>query len=188
VVCGEDLLITTPNGDFPSLTVVESEPETLPTDFSLASKVFDVSFSNETITDFSVTLCFASNATQHACLGYLDETLSPPQWKCEDACLRQNNDGQLCGDTSHFTNFAILFSGTNVNGNDCKSSTFNYITGSGYGDLMLILIFAGTVVVCGILFILFGALTSPGKRLIKGTEGLRVEDLRKSATTNLNNT
>lgn len=42
------------------------------------------------------------------CLGFLDESKDPPEWKCEDTCLEHNDDGRYCGRTDHFTNFALL--------------------------------------------------------------------------------
>jgi len=62
-----------------------------------------------------------------ACLGYLDESKSPPAWVCEDECLT-NKDGQMCGKTTHFTNFAILLGGSNAGGK-CDSDAA-YFTGS----------------------------------------------------------
>lgn len=52
------------------------------------------------------------------CLGYFDETQA--RWKCEDPCLKASSaDGGsrdlLCGDTSHFTSFAVLLSGGKSN-------------------------------------------------------------------------
>lgn len=44
------------------------------------------------------------------CLGYIDETVDPPKWVCEDPCVKRV-DGTVCGQTSHFTSFAILLDG-----------------------------------------------------------------------------
>jgi len=39
----------------------------------------------------------------------LDEDANPPEWKCQDSCLSYNGNGnQICGETGHFTSFAIL--------------------------------------------------------------------------------
>jgi hypothetical protein len=76
--------------------------------------------------DFGPSLKFAEPATvcvtrlkdpgqQPVCLGYLDETANPPVWKCEDECLKERGD-LLCGETSHFTNFAILLGGMQSGG------------------------------------------------------------------------
>ncbi|MCB9727208.1 MAG: hypothetical protein H6744_21665 [Deltaproteobacteria bacterium] len=46
----------------------------------------------------------------NACLGFLDESTNPPSWKCEDPCLKKKG-GTLCGQTDHFTNFALLLGG-----------------------------------------------------------------------------
>jgi hypothetical protein len=146
------LLVQLPNSDFPSITVTEIDPSTLPpTDTEIVSTVFDLSFSDSIVSDFSVKLCFSANTTKNVCLGYLDESVSPFEWKCENECLVKNRNGQLCGDTSHFTNFALLFTGSigDGNGGDCQSNSV-YITGSFNGDLTLCLIFAGVCVSCGL--------------------------------------
>jgi hypothetical protein len=59
------------------------------------------------------TVCMAADLQRPdgACLGFIDESVSPPAWRCEDPCLSKDNRGQWCGTTSHFTNFAILLSG-----------------------------------------------------------------------------
>lgn len=51
--------------------------------------------------------------TNLLCLGYADESVSPPLWKCEDRTLMpvnlfDNDDIYLQGSTTHFTKFAIL--------------------------------------------------------------------------------
>lgn len=63
-----------------------------------------------------VEICFSNSGviekavkSNDACLGFFDER--DKQWVCEDRCLETNDDGQVCGSTGHFTNFAILLSG-----------------------------------------------------------------------------
>ena len=45
------------------------------------------------------------------------------EWECQDPCLTSKN-GQLCGKTDHFTNFALLLTGANSqkNNDPCASS------------------------------------------------------------------
>ncbi|MCB9666151.1 MAG: hypothetical protein H6732_18730 [Alphaproteobacteria bacterium] len=58
------------------------------------------------------TVCLqGKRSDEPACLGYLDASVSPPVWRCEDPCLDATDDGLYCGTTSHFTNFAILLGG-----------------------------------------------------------------------------
>jgi hypothetical protein len=74
------------------------------------------------------TICLASDTSRldASCLGYLDETRSPPEWKCEDSCLDETDNNTLCGETDHFTNFAILLTGTG-SGKGCDRDD-DYIT------------------------------------------------------------
>ena len=145
----------------------------------------------------SATICLgvndsetlANNAGDY-CLGFVDESINPPEWKCQDLCLqskRTKSSRQLCGETPHFTNFAVLLMGKDdqkrkKNGGVCDSGStsngYNYITGSGTGDGLLtifsiILVFA-VVAVVG--FLLFS--TPCGKKLTLGEEGARIAALR----------
>jgi len=53
----------------------------------------------------------AANAdSKGGCLGYIDESVNPPKWVCEDPCLRRDGN-TVCGKTDHFTSFAILLNG-----------------------------------------------------------------------------
>jgi hypothetical protein len=58
------------------------------------------------------TVCIdAANAdSKSGCLGYIDESVDPPKWVCEDPCVKHNGN-TLCGTTDHFTSFAILLNG-----------------------------------------------------------------------------
>lgn len=40
-------------------------------------------------------------------LGFLDESLTPPEWRVEDKVLETCDKGTLCGNTDHFTIFSI---------------------------------------------------------------------------------
>lgn len=53
-----------------------------------------------------------------ACLGYYDE--AGGKWKCEDTCLKRKDD-QLCGTTTHFTNFALLLGTDPGDARGCKA-------------------------------------------------------------------
>lgn len=59
----------------------------------------------------AATLCLEPNPgakTEKSCLGYQD---NGGKWKCEDPCPTARDGGVLCGETSHFTNFAVLLEG-----------------------------------------------------------------------------
>ena len=43
------------------------------------------------------------------------------KWICQDPCLKQI-DSQLCGETDHLTNFAILLNGDEAGDDPCGSS------------------------------------------------------------------
>ena len=120
-------------------------------------------------------LCFSikpGTSYHSACLGYID---SSGRWQCEDKCLSMSNSTQICGSTSHFTNFAVLLSGGG--GRQCDS----YITGSWRGDLGLAASVAGFVIVVCVAVLAFGY-TQTGRRFISGREGVRTS-MKKLART-----
>jgi len=121
-------------------------------------------------------VCFSikpGTSYHSACLGYID---SSGRWQCEDKCPSMSNSTQICGSTSHFTNFAVLLSGGG--GRQCNS----YITGSWRGDLGLAASVAGFVIVVGVVVLAFGY-TQTGRRFISGREGVRAS-MRKLGARN----
>jgi hypothetical protein len=79
-------------------------------------------------------------------LSYLDEKSNPPKWKCVDECL-QEKDGYFCGETDHFTSFAILLGGSGGGGGGsggCGSSSTEFST---IGWLSLAAVLAALLVV-----------------------------------------
>jgi hypothetical protein len=96
-------------------------------DVVFGSALYDISGNEVTTLDDDVTICLSANAKagEDACLGYLDESTDPPTWKCQDECLKEKND-LLCGNTDHFTNFAILLTGGGGGGDKCNRDD-NYI-------------------------------------------------------------
>lgn len=68
------------------------------------------------------------NKKDKSCLAYLDETKNPPEWKCVDKCLKSSNGSQLCGDTDHFTSFAVLFEGTDNSERCDYDATLSWIS------------------------------------------------------------
>lgn len=63
------------------------------------------------VTAFSdpVDVCFKATTRDDSklCLTYIDESESPPKWRCEDASLTRDGGSHLCGKTDHFTIFAF---------------------------------------------------------------------------------
>lgn len=108
---------------------------------------------------------------QH-CLGYLDESRRPPEWRCQDVCL-QEKSGLMCGRTDHLTAFALLLTLELPHGRSPCSAFTGYVTGTPYGDMGLILGTAALMVVLGVCLCL--AVNIPHLRtLILGSEGDRI--------------
>jgi len=59
------------------------------------------------------------------CLSFLDESKDPPEFVCQDPCVEFQNDTFVCGDTAHFTSFAVLLDG-DAGGSACGSSDNPY--------------------------------------------------------------
>ena len=74
--------------------------------------------------DKAVEICFelATSEEDDACLAYWDTRLTG--WKCEDKCM-QRKGKFTCGDTDHFTNFAILLAG--LGGDACSDDDENSV-------------------------------------------------------------
>jgi hypothetical protein len=89
----------------------------------------DVDGNSVTELDAPLVICFARpNKTspfknRDVCLSYYDTRKA--KWVCEDECLSYTGkDDQLCGETDHLTNFALLLTGAaggNGNGDPCSS-------------------------------------------------------------------
>jgi hypothetical protein len=164
--------------DFPELDVATVPPEEVSSSDNLASDVVSISFTGAGVDDFQVELCLNPTSSEDLCLGYYDEFTQ--DWLCEDPCLQQNDDGQLCGKTDHFTNFALLLQTSSDGNNRCGSSEGMYITGDKYYDLLLILSCAGLMCCC-CWFIIGFSYTPHGRKLLFGKEHQRVSVLRMNA-------
>lgn len=122
-----------------------------------------------------VRICLDSDADEDkSCLGFLNEDFSPPRWECQDTCLERNDDNLLCGDTDHFTSFAVLFSGT---GNGCGSND-DLIFSEAWQDGVLIGSVSAAFLICLLCFTVLLAATPCGSRIVRGGEGHRVHKLR----------
>ena len=150
-------------------------------DSTIQSAVVDVTIKGSTSLSSDLQICLNVNETKvkksKACLGYIDEKKSPPEWKCEDYCLQSNN-GTYCGKTSHLTSFAILFEG--FAGEDGYNRC-DYILGSSDNDLILTASVAGFVIFLAVIF-LFVFCFTPLKRVMYGREGYRIFSLRRQTT------
>ena len=125
----------------------------------------------------TVEICLATSqeSEKDVCLGYIDESKSPPEWVCEDKCLKSKNNF-LCGKTNHLTSFALLFEGLAKNGK-C-SSQYEYIFGSSMKDFYLIISFAGLAILIAFIIIILYLFTPLRKHLL-GKEGWRVAKLQQ---------
>ena len=123
------------------------------------------------------TLCFSTNSskTKGACLAYYD--LHKNRWVCEDKCVEKNSAGLICGDTDHFTSFAILLGA--VSEGECSDNSF--ITGSATGDLILVASCVALICVLCVLLVVFAS-TGHGRKYFLGKEGYRVYSLRTWAS------
>lgn len=157
-------------------TKVLSSAVTQSSSTRVVSGVFDVqSTDGSTQLDQPLEICLqAEDGAEDGCLGYIDETKNPPEWKCEDDCLDKTG-GFLCGKTSHLTNFAILLGGGGV-GNGCGSS-YMYFTGHSLGDSLTTLFVILLVLATATCIVLFG-LSRWGRPLVLGREALRVYNIR----------
>ena len=172
-----------------NLQIVANSP--LPTgETTLVTAVIDVTFvsASSSSSSSSVNICFQVNETisgnSDACLAYLDESSSPPQWVCEDQCIKyhSNNDKQFaCGKTPHLTSFALLLGGI-ANGGDCGGNG-DYILGTYKKDLILVGSLAAFIVLIAILFVLLFSFT-PLREFIYGKEGNRIRSIRTRLSTN----
>ena len=120
----------------------------------------------------SVEICLKADSDEDdSCLAFLNENQSPPKWECEDKCLERNDNDLLCGETDHFTNFAVLFTGKR------NCGEFDYIFDEAWKDGVLIGCISGAI----ICYLLIGTiiLVSPcGSKILRGTEGQRIYALR----------
>ena len=118
---------------------------------------------------------------EDACLGFWDDSKSPPEWHCEDRCLKKKNERTLCGKTEHFTNFAILLSGID----DPCDDDDNYVTGSLTGDMLLIWLLIGLFIFIWALLVIFCRHKTLRSFFIGG-EAERIMTLRRESRSHSN--
>ena len=126
-------------------------------------------FGNYVQPESSISICLSAQSTdEDLCLGSFNEDTG--EWQCDDHCLEEDSNGQLCGDVDHLTNFALLLS-DGRGGGGCGSSGDGYILGSAFNDSMLIMSVTLVVCFCAILMVLFLS-TPPGRRLFVGPDAI----------------
>eukprot|EP01094_Clydonella_sp_ATCC50884_P003899 TRINITY_DN13003_c0_g1_i1.p1 TRINITY_DN13003_c0_g1~~TRINITY_DN13003_c0_g1_i1.p1 ORF type:complete len:757 (-),score=152.92 TRINITY_DN13003_c0_g1_i1:123-2141(-) len=119
-----------------------------------------------------VELCFdvSDTETDNRCLGYFDEEART--WRCEDRCLSEQ-DGQLCGDTDHFSNWAVLIAGGAGGSDDPCSEENPYFTGSALWDgLTVAFVFLGILSLCVIVLVI--SFVPSVREFLYGPEGARI--------------
>jgi len=106
---------------------------------------------NNSITDLTkgdVTICLTATKDvqkEEVCLSFFNvQTLS---WECEDKCLERDENNMLCGDTSHFTSFALLLTGQTGN-EECDKLSREDVAIS--FTSLAVLIIAGVVIVVSV--------------------------------------
>jgi len=192
IVCNGEVLVSIPYAtddgqpivmNQPNATVIESSDTS-----AIVSFIVDIHFEVEgNQLDGSVKICVKPDpnlsSTNDICLGFLDESLDPPEWKCEEICLKKEKGGLLCGFTSHFTNFALLLGASHagLSSDKCEAAIEVYVTGSVENDMILIASCAGGMV---FFFFLFWFLADNCKLISKFVygEGYRIRRLRFNST------
>lgn len=107
------MVATLPEGVTGTLTVRETPLRPGAMGMPSLPTVYDVDGNEISLLDNSVAICLQGTLTDDelndtACLGYYDEERG--MWQCEDECLEQRG-GLVCGNTDHFTTFAVLLTG-----------------------------------------------------------------------------
>lgn len=128
-----------------------------------------------------VQICFNSEGVpdkDKACLGFFDEAAD--KWRCEDECLKKRSN-EVCGKTDHFTNFAILLTGSAASG--CGAEDNGLIFDEIWQDILLVLVVVSVVVSACVCVCLVGMFVPGAQRLVYGEEGYRVHRMRSRQST-----
>lgn len=171
-----NLIITSPLhvGDIPNLDRVSNS--------IIVSLTLVDQFGNLLQPNGDVEICFYIDQNENRnydndCLGYLDESTKPPSWKCEDQCLTKNDDkNKICGDTDHFTNFALLLNGASSSVS-CSNEN-NYIFDASWKDGVLIGSVAFFIIAMLLIIAFLFSVTPQGKKVLLGDEGYRIYKVR----------
>lgn len=121
----------------------------------------------------SATICLKLNSTESnrkQCLSYIDTSVDPPVWKCQDECLEQVSPSFWCGQTDHFTNFAVLLRGSKSKDrlDVCGDNSEEYFAGSAWIDgLISILVAIMVLVMISIIGLILHVIYRRKKRTVK---------------------
>jgi len=157
---------------------------------NVISAVVDISLvgpdGNQLALQGTATICLkinGSEANQKQCLAYIDTSVNPPVWKCQDTCLSQVSPSFWCGTTDHFTDFGMLLTGSSSSGifNDgpCGNVTQDYIFGSWWKEGILALSVAAFVVGALVLFSLAVLYIKPVNNLFFAKKARRSRHSRR---------
>jgi len=172
-----------------TIIVGQGPPSIDPNVISEVLTVIAVNSNGEEVSlDGKAEICISISERElkdESCLGFLDETKTPPKWICEDPCIELSPSGtEACGKTSHFTSFAILLEG-NGNKDPCESSGDEYIFNEAWQDALLITISALVILIIALLTLIVLGFTRIGLHLTYGGEGLRIRTLRNKSSSEI---
>lgn len=179
--------VSIPPDTFPDgSVVVVSIPQNVPeTDQELSSTVVDITVFNVAGAEIepieSVEICLESTSDDaDQCLGFLDFSEDPPEWKCEDKCPTKRGR-TFCGETTHFTNFALLLG--SVGADECRSdASEELIFDAAWKDGVLVASVAVGICFCCLVLLVLLLLVPGADRLVYGKEGMRVKTLRSNTS------
>lgn len=140
--------VTVPEGTVGAL-VVASDPKVVIIE-EVVSRVVDITLvgsDGNVVTEFdeAIEICFETEEDKEdVCLGFFN---TEGRWECEDFCLESSDDGRLCGESDHLTNFALLLSTADA-GDKCESSSTDYVVL--YLSIALVIVALVTVAVVAV--------------------------------------
>ena len=185
-VSGEEGTITVrSNPQTGSVSIVEPDPFVIEKsvfndDQRLVSPVFNVLIDDGSTTQLSrdIEICIEVERgveEDEVCLGFIDESVDPPEWKCEDECPEKKGS-QICGKTGHATNFGVLLGG--AGGGDSCGSSYLYFTGDATWDSITILLCI-LLMICIVIAVILVSMTAAGDRVVYGRERRNIHKIRR---------
>ena len=160
--------------------IIRVEPNPRAPTNGVASSIFDITILNGDLKG-KAKICLdvdedLKDVERNGCLGFLDDD---GNWDCEDPCVTAE-DGRICGETSHFSTFAILLGAAGGDGGQCggKDDNNNLIFSKQGYDIALGASVMAFVVLVGLIIIIIVIVFPPARRFVYGKEGWRVHELR----------
>jgi hypothetical protein len=104
--------------------------------------------------------------------------------------LTSSSNGLLCGQTSHLTNFAILIGGGGNSGalDDPCTQDNAYMMHSFTKHMIVLACVTGSIILVAIVIAALLSFTTPGKKMMYGKEGYRVQKTRSVGSEMYSNT